>query len=113
MRLANLKSRPTAVFARNDFAAIGALRAAQKLGLRVPDDIAIAGFDNIPLAAFTPIALTTVEQPIAEQGSAAAKFLLDRVEKRYKGKPRRLCMPCKLIVRESTTNPEGVVAAIP
>ncbi|HEX4783542.1 MAG TPA: LacI family DNA-binding transcriptional regulator [Candidatus Sulfotelmatobacter sp.] len=104
MRLANLRRPPTAVFARNDFAAIGALRAAQKLGLRVPEEIAIAGFDNIPLAAFTPIALTTVEQPIAQQGSAAAKFLLDRVEKRYEGKSRKLCMPCRLIVRESTTS---------
>jgi DNA-binding LacI/PurR family transcriptional regulator len=103
MRLANLKRPPTAVFARNDFAAIGALRAAQILRLRVPEDIAVAGFDNIPLAAFTPVALTTVEQPIAQQGEAAAKFLLDRIEKRYEGKSRRLCMPCSLIVRESTT----------
>ena len=73
-RLAKLKHPPTAVFARNDFAAIGALRAAHKLGLRVPQDIAIAGFDNIPLAAFTTPPLTTVEQPIAQQGSAAANF---------------------------------------
>ncbi len=102
MRLAKLKRPPTAVFARNDFAAIGALRAAHKLGLRVPDDVAIAGFDNIPLAAFTTPPLTTVAQPIAEQGSAAAEFLLDRIEKRYADSARRLCMPCSLIVREST-----------
>jgi LacI family transcriptional regulator len=101
-RLANLKRPPTAVFARNDFAAIGALRAAHKLGLRVPQDIAIAGFDNIPLAAFTTPPLTTVEQPIAQQGEAAAKFLLDRIEKRYIGIARKMCMPCSLIVREST-----------
>lgn len=102
MRLAKLRRSPTAVFARNDFAAIGALRAAHKLGLRVPGDVAIAGFDNIPLAAFTSPPLTTVEQPIAEQGSAAAKFLLDRIEKRYTDSARRICMPCRLIVREST-----------
>jgi DNA-binding LacI/PurR family transcriptional regulator len=102
-RLANLKRPPTAVFARNDFAAIGALRAAHKLRLCVPKDVAIAGFDNIPLAAFTTPPLTTVEQPIAQQGSAAAKFLLDRIEKRYTGAARKLCMPCSLIVRESTT----------
>jgi DNA-binding LacI/PurR family transcriptional regulator len=101
-RLAQLKHPPTAVFARNDFAAIGALRAAHKLGLKVPQDIAIAGFDNIPLAAFTTPPLTTVEQPIVQQGSAAATFLLDRVEKRYTGTARRLSMPCSLIVREST-----------
>ena len=101
-RLAKLKRPPTAVFARNDFAAIGALRAAHKLGMRVPEDVAIAGFDNIPLASFTTPPLTTVEQPIVEQGSAAAEFLLDRIEKRYTGSARKVCMPCKLVVREST-----------
>ena len=102
-RLAKLKRPPTAVFARNDFAAIGALRAAHKLGIRVPDDVAIAGFDNIPLAAFTTPPLTTVEQPIAEQGTTAAAFLLDRIEKRCTDSARRISMPCKLVVRESTT----------
>lgn len=104
LRLAKLKKPPTAVFARNDFAAIGALRAAHKLGLRVPDDVAIAGFDNIPLASFTTPPLTTVEQPIAEQGAAAAKFLLERIERQYTDSARRICMPCKLVVRESTTS---------
>ena len=103
MNLAGLSRGPTAVFARNDFAAIGALRAAHKLGMRVPDDVAIAGFDNIPLAGFTTPPLTTVEQPIAQQGAAAARLLLDRIEKRYTGTARRLSMPCQLIVRESTT----------
>lgn len=102
MRLAALDRPPTAVFARNDFAAIGALRAAHKLGIRVPEDVAIAGFDNIPLAAFTTPPLTTVEQPIAQQGASAANFLLDRIEKRYSGSARRISMPCSLIIREST-----------
>ena len=102
MRLADLDEPPTAVFARNDIAAIGAMRAVHKLGIRVPDDLAIAGFDDIPLAAFTTPPLTMVEQPIAQQGAAAATFLLDRIEKRYAGIARRLSMPCKLIVREST-----------
>jgi DNA-binding LacI/PurR family transcriptional regulator len=101
-RLAQLKRPPTAVFARNDFAAIGALRAAHTLGLRVPHDIAIAGFDNIPLAAFTTPPLTTVEQPIREQGASAARLLLDRIEGRYMGSAKRLTMPCKLLIREST-----------
>jgi DNA-binding LacI/PurR family transcriptional regulator len=101
-RLARMKQPPTAVFARNDFAAIGALRAAHKLGLRVPQDIAIAGFDNIPLAAFTTPPLTTVEQPITEQGAMAAHLLLDRIEGRYSGPAKRLTMLCKLVIREST-----------
>ena len=103
MRLAKLKRPPTAVFARNDFAAIGALRAAHKLRLRVPEDVAIAGFDDIPLAAFTTPPLTTVGQPIAEQGSAAEELLLDRIEKRYTDSARRMCMPCRLVISESTT----------
>jgi DNA-binding LacI/PurR family transcriptional regulator len=102
IRLAQLRRPPTAVFARNDFAAIGALRAAHTLGLRVPHDMAIAGFDNIPLAAFTTPPLTTVEQPIKEQGAAAAHLLLERIEGRYIGAAKRLTMPCKLVVREST-----------
>jgi len=103
VRLARLKRPPTAVFARNDFAAIGALRAAHTLGLGVPQDIAIVGFDNIPLAAFTTPPLTTVEQPIAEQGAAAARLLLDRIEGRYAGAAKKVTMPCKLVVRESTS----------
>jgi DNA-binding LacI/PurR family transcriptional regulator len=101
-RLARLKRPPTAVFARNDFAAIGAMRAAHTLGLIIPGDMAIAGFDNIPLAAFTTPPLTTVEQPIIEQGASAARLLLDRIEGRYTGSARKIAMPCKLVAREST-----------
>ncbi|HUZ04593.1 MAG TPA: LacI family DNA-binding transcriptional regulator [Acidobacteriaceae bacterium] len=102
MRLAALKTPPTAIFARNDFAAIGAMRAAHKLGLVVPRDVAIAGFDNIPLTTFTTPPLTTVEQPIIEQGIAAARFLLDRITGDRAIPRRTTCMSCTLIVREST-----------
>lgn len=102
MRLAELKQRPTAVFARNDFTAIGAMRAAHKLGLQVPRDMAIAGFDNIPLTTFTTPPLTTVEQPIVEQGIAAAQFLLERITGDRSSPRRTTCMRCTLIVREST-----------
>lgn len=102
MRLAALKRPPTAVFARNDFAAIGAMRAAHKLGLAVPRDVAIAGFDNIPLTTFTTPPLTTVEQPIIKQGIVAAKYLLDRITGDQSSPRRTTCMGCTLIVREST-----------
>jgi len=102
LNLARLRQPPTAIFARNDFTAIGAMRAAHTLGMRVPDDVAIAGFDNIPLAAFTTPPLTTVAQPIAEQGSAAAQFLLDRIAAVKSGASRKISMECNLIVREST-----------
>ena len=102
MRLSEGKTRPTAVLARNDFAAIGALRAAVKLGWKVPKDIAIAGFDNIPLAAYWTPPLTTVLQPIREQGKMAAQILLDRIEGRLKGPTKTHRLGCELIVREST-----------
>lgn len=102
MRLARLRRAPTAVFARNDFAAIGALRAAHQLGLSIPGDIAIAGFDNIPLAAFTTPPLTTADQSIRQQGVAAARFLLERITCKSSIARRRECMPCRLIIREST-----------
>lgn len=103
MKLAKMKRPPTAVFARNDFTAIGALRAAHALGMDVPGDMAIAGFDNIPLAAYTTPPLTTVQQPIAEQGRTAARLLLDRIEGRVRGRYELQSMECRLIVRESTT----------
>lgn len=102
MQLAKLKHRPSAIFARNDYTAIGALHAAQELGLSVPLDLAVASFDDIPLAAFTSPPLTTVAQPIAEQGRYAAQFLLDRIEGRVKGRRREMCLECQLIVRASS-----------
>jgi|SRR6187402_106522 len=101
LQLARLSRPPTAIFARNDFAAIGALHAAHTLGLSIPGDMAIAGFDNIPLAAFTRPPLTTVEQPIALQGRTAARFLLDRI-RGDAVRSRQTMMECRLVVREST-----------
>jgi DNA-binding LacI/PurR family transcriptional regulator len=102
LSLAQLRRPPSAVFARNDFTAIGAMRAAYTLGMRVPDDVAIAGFDNIPLAAFTTPPLTTVAQPIAEQGSTAARFLLERITATKPGTSKSISMECSLIIRGST-----------
>lgn len=102
LQLMRLKDRPTAVFARNDFAAIGALRAAHEMGLRVPRDVAIAGFDNIPLAEYITPPLTTVAQPIAEQGRRAAEFLLERMKTPGSLESREYRFDCRLIVRGST-----------
>ena len=102
LALGRMKKRPTAVVARNDFTAIGVLRAAHELGLAVPEDLAIVGFDNIPLSTFTIPPLTTVAQPITEQGHRAAQFLIERIEHRYKGKAREVCFDCQLVVRRST-----------
>jgi DNA-binding LacI/PurR family transcriptional regulator len=102
IKLAQLRRPPSAVFARNDFAAIGAMRAAHTLGMRVPHDVAIAGFDNIPLAAFTTPPLTTVAQPIRQQGAAAARFLLERITALTSRASKNISMECNLIIRGST-----------
>jgi DNA-binding LacI/PurR family transcriptional regulator len=102
MRLAKLDAPPTAVLARNDSAAIGVLRAAHTLGMKAPDDLSVAGFDNIPLAAFWTPALTTVAQPIREQGKLAARILLDKIEGKSTALGETRTMECELVVREST-----------
>jgi len=112
LQLSRLKNPPTAILARNDFTAFGALRAAHDLGLSVPNDIAVVGFDNIPLSTFTIPPLTTVAQPILEQGRRAAEFLIDRIRGRYKGRSRQVCLDCHLIVRGSTQPGSAAVPSI-
>ncbi len=104
-QLLALPSRPTAVFARNDYTAIGALQALQEAGLRAPEDVAVAGFDNIPLAAVMSPTLTTVSQPTDDEGRLAAEFLIERIEHPRRDPARRdLVLECNLIVRASTAS---------
>ena len=107
-RLLTLPNRPTAVFARNDFTAIGAMTAIKEAGLKIPDDIAIVGFDDIPMAVHTAPPLTTVQQPTRRQGQLAAEFLLRRIESRERVVREEKILECELIVRESTVSREAV-----
>jgi DNA-binding LacI/PurR family transcriptional regulator len=107
LRLAKLKKPPTAIFARNDFTAIGALHAAHTLGLTIPGKISIAGFDDIPLAPYTTPPLTTVQQPILELGRTAAQMLLDRIEGRLESPFEVKTLECRLVVRKSTGRRAG------
>jgi LacI family transcriptional regulator len=75
-RLLTQRDRPTAIFAFNDDMAIGAMRAARTLGLRVPEDVSIVGFDDSHEAQFVEPGLTTVRQPLAEMGQMAVRLLL-------------------------------------
>ena len=95
------RNRPTALLVANDLMAIGAFQECRALGLAVPDQVSIAGYDDIPEAAFLTPALTTVRQPAVEMGRAAARVLLDRIE----GRPVQMLtdIPAELIVRESVT----------
>jgi DNA-binding LacI/PurR family transcriptional regulator len=101
--LLKLAKRPDSVFTRNDCAAIGALRAVQEQGMKVPDDIAIIGFDNVSLSAFTSPALSTVDQFVFKQGQAAARLLLERMEStRRRRLPLEENFKCELVIRQSS-----------
>lgn len=98
-RIATLTPRPAAVFAANDAMAIGALSAFRKAKLRVPDDIALAGFDDIPISRYLSPPLTTVKVPIADLGRRGFQLLFDPS---IQTKPHRTArLPTSLIVRES------------
>jgi LacI family transcriptional regulator len=93
--------KPDAIFAASDNLAIGVMRALQDAGVRIPEDVAVIGFDDIPAAARTNPPLTTVRQPIPLVGATAAETLIDRVE-RPTDQPRRIVLPAELILRATT-----------
>jgi LacI family transcriptional regulator len=95
-----LAAEPDAVFAANDSMALAALRALTEQGIRVPEDIALVGFDDIPAAAAANPPLTTVRQPIRRLGEVAAQTLLELIEQ-PPGAPRRVILPTELVVRAS------------
>ncbi len=98
----NTTNRPTAIFASSDTAAFGAIKALYHLGLRVPDDASVVGFDDLPFAEMATPSLTTVSQPKYQVGREAAKTLLKLV--RQKEAPSLVLDP-RLVVRESTARP--------
>ena len=91
----------TALFAYNDISAIGAIRAIREAGRRVPEDISVVGFDDIPAAAFANPGLTTVRQPLQKMGRIAARTLLNRIENREAYWPEIAIEP-EFVVRDST-----------
>ena len=95
-----LPRRPDAVFAASDIMAIGALRALREASLRVPEDVAVVGFDDMPQAARTEPPLTTVRQPIYRLGATAVDSLLDLIE-HPDSSARRIILPTELVVRAS------------
>ncbi len=93
--------QPTAIFAANDSMAIGALSAVRQCGLRVPEDIAIAGFDDIPMAGYINPPLTSVHVPINELGGRAIARLIEAVTGKDGNGERRELLPTTLVIRES------------
>jgi LacI family transcriptional regulator len=95
------RSRPDAVFCANDLMAIGAIDLAHELGLDVPGDVAIVGFDDVDAATIVTPQLTTVQNPSYEAGSTAGDLLLSRMTGRYRGTGRTVVLPCPLVPRGS------------
>jgi LacI family xylobiose transport system transcriptional regulator len=102
--LLELSDRPTAILCGNDLQALGVYEAARRAGLRIPQDVSVVGFDDMPLASWFPPPLTTVRQPFTEMGQAAAQMLLSLAA----GKPpenSRVELGTTLVVRGSTGPP--------
>ncbi|MED4600123.1 LacI family DNA-binding transcriptional regulator [Paenibacillus validus] len=100
VRLLALPERPTAVFCSSDDMALGAVKAAVERGLRVPDDVSVAGFDDTGYSAFTTPALTTVRRPIEEMSRAGAERLMALLETKESAE-RKTLFHTELIVRDS------------
>ena len=112
IHLLNQPRPPTAIFCGNDVIAIGALEACQKFGLKVPEDISIIGVDDIPMASWSMISLTTVRQSIGDIGALAARRLVARIKG---GLAEPLChdiLPTSIIRRRTTapasSNPKRI-----
>jgi DNA-binding LacI/PurR family transcriptional regulator len=101
------RRRPTGILAMSDMTAIGLMSAAQSAGLRVPEDLSVVGFDDVPASAWTNPPLTTVRQPIVEKGRLAARLLIQRMKGKSVDSPSPL--HTTLVVRESTARPKEVV----
>jgi len=92
--------KPDAVFVASDTMAIGAIKAAKDAGLRIPEDIGIAGFDDMPSAASSDPPLTTVRQPIQRCGAIAAQALIDMIN--HPSAPHHhVILPTELVIRSS------------
>ena len=109
-RLLALPDRPTAIFAVTDMTAVGAFGVARRMSLRIPEDLAIVGYNDIPLATRMVPALTTVHVPIHDFGAAAARLLLEQIET---GEPsrRRVIFNPELVIRGSSVAGAGSPAS--
>jgi LacI family transcriptional regulator len=97
---------PTAIFAGNDRQALGVYEAARQLGLSIPDDLSVVGFDDLPLARWVSPPLTTIRQPLVEIGTTAAELLLQLIAGR-RLRSTRLELATDLVERLSTAPPPG------
>ena len=104
--LENNPSPPDAIFCINDIIAIAVIKHLRDVGLKVPNDVSVIGIDNIEMAQYVSPMLTTVNIPKTEMGVAAAKILIDRIEKGHK-LSMKVLLPHELVVRESVARLVG------
>jgi LacI family transcriptional regulator len=102
-KLLEVSERPEAVFAANDLMAIGAMEVARNAGLSIPRDIAVVGYDDIPLAPHTSPPLTTMAIPKQELGRAAAQVVLEHLKNVGKARAVRRIFAADLVVRSSAS----------
>jgi LacI family transcriptional regulator len=100
--LLSLKNPPTAIFCSNDFLAMGAMQGARDLGINLPEELSIVGFDDMQIASFITPALTTIRQPAYEMGEFGVQVLLSQIENGL-SKPVHKILDTSLVTRESTT----------
>jgi LacI family transcriptional regulator len=96
--------RPTAIFAANNFLAIGAQHAIEEMGLTVPEDVALVGLDDLPAEMVTFPFLTVAAQPAEEMGRRAVELLVRRI-KEPDAEPEEILLPTELTVRRSSGDP--------
>ncbi|HEX8488541.1 MAG TPA: LacI family DNA-binding transcriptional regulator [Propionibacteriaceae bacterium] len=107
--LFELAEPPTAIFACSDEQAFGVAEAARVTGRRIPEDLSVVGFDDLPISRWFSPPLTTVRQPLAEMGSAAAEMLLAMIDGR-EPHGRQVELATELVSRSSTAPPRGLTA---
>jgi LacI family transcriptional regulator len=106
VELLERNDRPTAIFAGSDMQAMGVLRAAGRLALDVPGQLSVIGYDNLPMAAWTDPALTTINQPLRDMAGTGARMLLD-LARGVELSTSRIDLVTELVIRESTAPPAG------
>lgn len=102
-RLLESRQRPTAIFALSHLVTLEALRALQDHGLKIPKDISLIGFDELPHAEFFHTPITTLSQPIEEMAMMAMDLLAEQIEKPARPQPMMIQLPCTLVRRESVS----------
>jgi LacI family transcriptional regulator len=99
--------RPTAIFGTNNFISIGVLKALRDAGLRVPEDISVVGFDDLPSSMVVDPILTVAAQPAYEMGSQAAELLLKRISAELPEINQEVILPTEMIIRRSSAPPRS------